>query len=106
MNDLICQILAAPRVMADFSGNLSDALNFGFSYVESEDNMVAFLVASPNTVLKILREIDEAVLDPDDKALGTLWTAKILCSKKLPENRVIFANESLLTVLLIDRTET
>lgn len=106
MTDLTHQILNAPKISAEFSGSLSDALNFGFSYVESEDHMVSYLLASPKTVQRILREQDESVLDPDQESIGHLWTAKLLCSKKVQESRIIFANESLLTVLLLDTAET
>jgi len=101
-DSLVVQILNAPKTSADFSGDMADALNFGFSYVESEDHMVAYVLASPSTVLDILRTVEESMLNPDQEIVGDLWTAKLLCSKKVPDSRIIFVNDFLSTALLLD----
>ena len=98
---LTLEILKTPKVYAEFSGELNDALNFGFSYVESEDHMVSFVLVSPEMALRILREIPETTLDPDQEILGKLWTADLLCSRKVKEDRIMFANEPLSTALTL-----
>jgi hypothetical protein len=90
------------RSVADFAidAGLNDALNFGFSYIEAEDDaVVAFVMASPDTALRILREIREATLEPEGTFVGRLWTARLLVSKRLRDERIIFANEPLTVIL-------
>ena len=99
---LTIQILNAPKVFAEFTGGLNDALNFGFSYVEAEDRMVAYVMVSPRMALRILREIQESILDPEDEILGTLWTAKLVCSIKVKDDRIVFVNEPLSTALMLE----
>ena len=99
---LVLKILNAPRMHTEFSGDLREALNCGFSYGESEDHMVSYVLGSPVQILQIIRSIEETTLNLEQGFIGDLWTAKMLCSKKVPDNRVIFANESLLTILSLD----
>jgi hypothetical protein len=104
VSDLASAILGSSyKAVAEFpgKGTLRDMLNFGFSYVETEDNMVTHILAYPSVILKILRVMPEAELDPEGEVLGSLFTAKLLSSKKVKENRIVFANEQQTVVLVL-----
>ena len=105
MNSITHQILnISDRAVVDFPSeeSLGDALNFGFSFVESEDNMVAYVLVSPAMALRILREVKESTLNPNGEILGGLWTSNLIVSSKIRDNRIIFANHSLTVVLIMD----
>jgi len=104
LSSITHQILnISDRAVVDFpSESLGDALNFGFSFVESEDNMVAYVLVSPAMALRILREIKESTLSPNGEILGGLWTSNLIVSSKIRDNRIIFANHGLTVVLVMD----
>ena len=77
-------------------------VQFGFSFVESEDHFVAWVVAHPKRMKDIICSISDSVLDPDKESIGSLWTAKLITSKKFNENQVIFANTEMNVVLFLD----
>lgn len=81
---------------------MQDILQFGFSFVEMEDEFVAYIIAHPNTIKAILCKYPEAVLDPEGETIGKLWTADLALTKKLKENQIIFSNSRMSTVLLLD----
>ena len=80
-------------------GEISDILGFGFSYVEHEDHTVSHIIATPTWTKKILREIDQINLCVEQEYIGTLWTAKLYISDKIPEDHMIFSNQDRSVVL-------
>lgn len=83
-------------------GSVADALNFGFSYVESQDHFVEYVVANPVMMHKILREVSDARLEPDDNKIGKLWTANLVVSRKVKNDRLVFSNGGHTAVLFLD----
>jgi hypothetical protein len=99
VDNIIC---SSNRASLDFTGDsLHDALCFGFSYIESEDHIVNYIVAN-NTMMKNILTIPDAVLDPSHDSLGELWTAKLLISNKLGNKRIIFSNASFSAIVNIN----
>ena len=100
---VIHAILTSPDKMHTTSlMTVKDALEFGFSYVENQDHMVRYVVVGPEMLKKIFKEIDESTVDPIGEKMGTLWSADILFSRKISDNRIIFSNFELKTVLVLD----
>lgn len=101
MTDTVTNIISSKaKVSLNFFGsNLRDALNFGFSYIESEDHVVQFVIANGNVLKKILAEIPESILEPKREILGELWTATLLCSSRLRDNQVVFSNNTFSAVI-------
>jgi hypothetical protein len=100
IENILC---STKKTSMDFRGNdLYDALCFGFSYIESEDHVVNYIVANGNVMKKILAEVPEAILNPTQQALGELWTAKLLVSNKLNDKRIVFSNERFSAVININ----
>ena len=90
------------KVSMDFpgQGNLYDVLSFGFSYVESEDHIVDYVVANSHTAKRIFSEIsDSEVGFSPDGGIGRLWTAKLMLSNKLKDRHIVFSNSTLTVVL-------
>ena len=88
-------IYSKAKVSLDFKGSdkgLREALNFGFSYIESEDHIVQYVVANCTTMKSLLSDIAEARLYPEKETLGELWTAKLVVSDRLKDNQLIFSN--------------
>jgi len=94
MTDTVTNIISSKaKVSLDFFGsNLRDALNFGFSYIESEDHVVQFVIANGKVIKKILTEIPESILEPKKETLGELWTATLLHSSQMRDNQIVFSN--------------
>lgn len=82
-------------------GTLTDIINFGFAYVESQDNCVAYIVTHPRMMQRILSEVRDAVLDPSRISLGKLGTADLMVSKKIYEDKIIFSNIDQSVVLFL-----
>jgi len=91
------------KVSLPFRGNsLLDALNFGFSYIESEDHLVHYVAANPVVMKRIIAEIPDATIDPTSESIGQLWTARLLVMPRLTDRKLIFSNNTFSAVLDID----
>jgi len=77
----------------------ADIISFGFSYVEHEDHLVEYIIASPNTAKKIIQEIEPIKLTADSSFIGVLWTGKLYVSDKTSDNHILFANSDLSVIL-------
>jgi len=101
MNDIAGSIIySKAKTCVNFkSDSLRDTLNFGFSYVESKDHVVNYLVTNGTVMKKILASIPETVLCPSDEDLGELWTAKLLVSNKIKDSQILFSNGSMSIVI-------
>ena len=87
------------RVTMNFKGNsLYDALCFGFSYIEYEDHIVNYIVSN-NKIMKDILKISDSKLNPDFDSLGELWTAKLLLSNKLGNDRILFSNSNFSAII-------
>jgi hypothetical protein len=84
----------------EFKGDsIKDALNFGFSYIESEDHVVEYIVANNKIMKKILGLIPDSVVGMEDGYIGSLWTAKLLPSDKLTDSQILFSNNNFSAVI-------
>jgi len=83
------------------SEDLEDALSYGFSYVETEDHFVSYLVTNGRVMRNIVREMHDVEINPEDESIGILWTSKLMVSNKLKDNQIIFSNESGSMTLLL-----
>jgi hypothetical protein len=101
MIDLVSNIISSKsKISLDFTGQtIRDALNFGFSFIESEDHVVQFVIANGNILKKIFAEIPESILDPKKDSLGDLWTANLLYSSRLRNSQIVFSNSSFSAVI-------
>ena len=91
------------KIQVPFVGkDIKDAMNFGFSYFDSEDHIVEYIVASPKNLKRILGEINDSVLDPEGDSLGRLWTAKLLLSSKIGDSDLFFSNNTFSAVIHIN----
>lgn len=82
--------------------DLKDAINLGFAFVESEDHMVRYIVTNPKMMQKILSNIKDAVLDPNQEILGRLATAELILSRRVKGKRILFSDSDSTTVLVLD----
>jgi hypothetical protein len=88
------------KIQIGFKGNtIKDALNFGFSYIESEDHMVEYVVANNRVTKQIFAEIPDSIIDVKDGSIGKLWTAKLLLSDKLSDSQILFSNNTFSAVI-------
>lgn len=83
-------------------GTLNDALSFGFSFIESHDHFVEYVVAHPSLLKRIFAEISESELDPTSQSIGKLWTARMVASKKLKDDTLVFSNGGHTAVLFLN----
>jgi len=105
MSDVVYKILGtSEKSYAKYPGasSLQDMINFGFSFVESEDHMVTSVVTNNEMMTRILRESEDAYVEFDGEALGTLLTAKLYVHGNIKGQRIIFANVDYTTVLVLD----
>lgn len=79
--------------------SLEDSLNYGFSYIEHEDHIVEYIVANNKLMKRILGEVRDSVLKPEEDAIGELWTAKLYLSDKLSDKQIYFSNSVFSVVL-------
>lgn len=96
------------RTYTDLPGNdgsITDALNFGFSYVECQDFIVEYVLANPDMMKKIFKEVSDAEMDPDDVRVGKLWTADLVVSKKVKKDQIVFSNGGHTAVLFLDTSD-
>ena len=99
VDNILC---SGNRARLDFTGEtLYDALCFGFSYLESEDHLVNYVVAN-SMIMKNILAIPDAVLNPMNDSIGELWTAKLLVSNKLENKRILFSNANFSAVVNIN----
>jgi hypothetical protein len=88
------------KVEIDFKGiSISDALNFGFSYIESEDHVVEYVVANPRVMKRIFAKVQDSSIKLESNAVGELWTAKLLLSEKLSDSQIFFSNNTFSAVI-------
>ena len=88
------------RTSVDFIGkNLYDALCFGFSYIESEDHFVNYIVANSRNIKKIFAEISDSSVKISEDSVGELWMAKLLISEKLRDKHIMFSNNTLSIII-------
>ena len=83
-------------------GSIQDIVRFGFSYVETEDNFVAYVLAHPKRMKDVLCCFSESELNPSGEVLGHLWTAELIATKRLKENLLVFANPDLSVILFLE----
>jgi hypothetical protein len=81
---------------------LSDAINFGFSYIEHRDHIVEYIVANKRNMKKIIGEIPDSEINPDYRTIGDLWTAKLCLSEKLSDKQILLSNSEFSVVIDID----
>lgn len=81
------------------TGELSDIMSFGFSFVEHADHCVEYILASPVMALKIIREIDAFVLTAGSEHIGELWTAELFVTNRIKDDSIIFSNNDKSVVL-------
>ena len=76
---VVHDILNSPDKMYSINPGMTakEALEFGFSYVETQDHMVRYIAIGPDMLNKIFKEIDEAKKDPAGEKMGSLWTADV-----------------------------
>jgi len=82
--------------------SVSDALLFGFSYMESRDHIVEYVIASPEMIKRIFAEIPDSKVNPSEEALGSVWTAKLLISDRLTKNQLLLSNCTYSAVVKVD----
>ena len=86
---------SAGRARFPFKGErLLDALNFGFSYVESGDHIVEYVATNGRMAKRILSEIPESTVEPSEGFLGRLWTARLVVSDRLGDGQILFSNST------------
>ena len=96
-------IYSKARVSLPFKGTtLKDALAFGFSYIESEDHVVEYIVANSNVLKKIFGEVPDSKLKVEGDSIGGLWTAKLLVYDRLRDSQILFSNNTFSVVINLD----
>jgi len=100
-NTLVSDVVhSKAKIQVEFKGEtLEDALNFGFSYLESEDHIVQYIVVNSKTMKRIFGEINDSILKPKGESLGELWTAKLLLSNNLKDSEIFFSNNTFSAVI-------
>jgi len=101
MNNIASDVFySQAKIKIDFKGNdIKEAVNFGFSYIESEDHCVNYIVANPRNLKNIFVDIQDSVVKVDEGSIGELWTAKLLVSEKLTDSEILFSNETFSAVI-------
>jgi regulator of extracellular matrix RemA (YlzA/DUF370 family) len=91
---------SSARECLTFNGlELKDAINFGFSYVGSNDRLVSYVVANSSLMKDILKTVPESVIKLEDGFLGEMWTAKLVVSDRLNGDRMLFSDDNYLSVI-------
>jgi hypothetical protein len=119
MIEIVKQILRSNKIVLNFPyakkaerpsyfgpGELSDLLSFGFSFVEHEDHCVEYILVSPTMAKRIIQEIEEITLTIETNYLGFLWTAHVILTDKINDDRIIFANKDYSVVLDLNTRTT
>jgi len=81
---------------------LSEAINFGFSFIEHKDHIVEYIVANKRIMKKIIGEIPDSKINPEYRTIGDLWTAKLCLSEKLSDRQILLSNSGFSIVIDID----
>ena len=104
MKDIVLDILhSKTKEHISFKvDNLLDALNFGFSYLDSVDHVVTYVITNSVNMKKIFAKIPDSVLRVDNESIGELWTAKLLVSDKLKDSQIVFSNNVFSAVIDVD----
>ena len=94
MNNTVYDIFySSAKTHLDFKGStIKDALDFGFSYIESEDHVVEYIAANPTIMKKIFEECPDSKIKMRAGSIGELWTARLLVAEKLQDNEILFSN--------------
>lgn len=104
-SDIVFDALNSTNLMyATFpgkDGTIEDVINFGFSFVESQDNYVSYVITNSAIMKIIIGFIPESILEPTKKSLGKLWTSDLVLSSKIKENRIVFSNLDYSAVLVL-----
>lgn len=88
------------RTLLHFKGErLLDALNFGFSYIESEDHLVEYVAVNAHMAKRVLGEIQDSTVEPVQGFIGRLWTAQLLVSTWLKDDQILFSNTTFSAVV-------
>lgn len=101
-SDVLADIFAfKDRATMDFphEGNLNDVLSFGFSYVEHEDYMVAYVAARPDLMKQIFAQVPDSEIDMYEGYIGKLWTANLIVSDRVKKDHVMFSNADITVAL-------
>lgn len=81
-------------------GTVKDMLDFGFAFVEQQDHMVEYVVVGPLMAKRIIREVSDVEMNaPKGECIGSLWTAKLMISPKVRDNKIVFSNGGSTAVL-------
>ena len=103
MNNTVSDIFySRAKTRIDFKGDaIKEAVNFGFSYIESKDHVVNYIVVNSKNLKSILVEVPDSKvkIGVDEGSIGELWTAKLLVSDKLLDSEVLFSNETFSAVI-------
>lgn len=104
MSKIVYDIIKSKaRVNIDYwAEDMTDIMNFGFSYIEHEDHIVEYIVANNRVMKKIFSQVNDSILKPHNQYIGELWTAKLLLSDKLNDNQVLFSNNFFSAVINLD----
>lgn len=103
-NDVIWNVVSSKdkvRIDCPMPG-VREAVDLGFSYMESTDHMVHYVITNGRMMKKILTEVGDTVLNPEYDCIGSLWTALLLVSNKLKDHEIIFSNSTFSTVLNVN----
>lgn len=83
-------------------GNITDIIEFGFSYIEHEDHLLEYIISGSTLLKKIISEIKDFHFLMEGPPIGTLWTSKIYLTSKLSDNQLIFSNVDFSHVLYLN----
>lgn len=67
--------------------------------MEHADHTVGYILAGPELMKEIVRDIDAAQFTVGTEYIGELWTAKLYVTDKILSNHVMFSNADLSVVL-------
>jgi hypothetical protein len=102
-SDTVWKILSSKNrsvaTYPDPDGDLKDILNFGFSYVEHTDHVLEHIVTDPITMKRMIREIEDFSLSPEEPYIGQLWTAKVYMTGKIKNSSLFFSNTDFSIIL-------
>lgn len=105
VHNIIFEILNShTKVLATYpgSGTIVDHLNFGLSYVESQDRCVAYILANSRTMKSIIVSTPDSILGLEGPFIGTLWTAKLILTAKIREDRIVFSSTDYMAVFCLN----
>ena len=104
MIDLVSDIISSKEKISMAMPNidareLNNVLVFGFSYVEHTDHFVSYIVTNPLMMKRLFMEMSDSEVGMGQGSVGNLWTAKLLVSKRVKQNHLLFSNDNFSAVL-------